>query len=256
MSAATYTPQAGTIAAQDHHHLVAAHITKMRTGSVGSGADEPLHTVTSGGVQARPGTGNAMGLVASTLVKLRGTSNSAASNEPLATVSAGGWHHAEVRALLLAYYGTDQDAQLTNPLPTATTRDRFAVVTVAGQDYSPLELLRAPHRRLRPGHRAPVGGRGRHLQPPDPLVHGRREAAADPTSAAIVSAACAPTRATRRRPSRRSWPSSSSCATTATTSADATPKSPGSRTSSARPRHPPNARWGKSERNANASPRA
>jgi len=77
----------------------------------------------------------------------------AVDEEPLRTIHAGGWHHAEVRALLLAYYGTEQDAQLTNPLPTATTRDRFAIVTVAGQDYviadigmrmlQPRELFRA-----------------------------------------------------------------------------------------------------------------
>ena len=142
-----------TVTASDHHSLVTAHITKMRTGSVGSAAGEPLHTVTSGGVQQRPGTGNAMGVVTSHLAKLRGTSNSAASNEPLATISAGGWHHAEVRALLLAYYGTDQAAQLGKPLPTATTKDRFAIVTVDGQDYviadigmrmlQPRELFRA-----------------------------------------------------------------------------------------------------------------
>jgi DNA (cytosine-5)-methyltransferase 1 len=58
-----------------------------------------------------------------------------------------------VRALLLAYYGTDQAAQLTKPLPTATTHDRFGLVTVAGQDYviadigmrmlQPRELYRA-----------------------------------------------------------------------------------------------------------------
>ena len=49
--------------------LISAHITKMRTGSIGSDLGEPLHTVTAGGEQARPGTGNAMGIVAATLVK-------------------------------------------------------------------------------------------------------------------------------------------------------------------------------------------
>lgn len=62
-----------TITTQDHHHLVSAHVTKFREGSVGSDCCEPLHTVTAGGAQARPGTGNAMGLVTSNLVKLRVT---------------------------------------------------------------------------------------------------------------------------------------------------------------------------------------
>jgi len=142
-----------TVTASDHHSLVTAHITKFRGESAGRGADEPIPTVTASSFHKRPGGAAPLGLVTSHLAKLRGTSNSAASDEPLATVSAGGWHHAEVRALLLAYYGTEQDAQLTNPLPTATTRDRFAIVTVAGQDYviadigmrmlQPRELFRA-----------------------------------------------------------------------------------------------------------------
>lgn len=115
--------------------LVSAHITKFRSGSVGSALDEPLPTVTAGGEQTRPGTGNAMGLVTSNMVKLRGTSNSAATDAPLGTISAGGQHHAEVRAFLIKYYGTDQDPDLREPLHTITTKDRFGVVTVKGQDY-------------------------------------------------------------------------------------------------------------------------
>jgi DNA (cytosine-5)-methyltransferase 1 len=133
--------------------LVAAHLTKLRTGSVGSAADEPVHTVTAGGTPKRPSTGNVMGLVTSNLVKLRGTSNSAGTAEPLHTVSAQGTHHAEVRALLLKYYGTDQDPRLDEPMHTVTTKHRFGVVTVLGQDYviadigmrmlQPRELYRA-----------------------------------------------------------------------------------------------------------------
>lgn len=92
-------------------------------------------------------------LVTSNLAKLRGTSNSAATDAPLATVSAGGTHHAEVRALLTKFYGTQQDPRLGDPLHTVTTKDRFGLVTVAGVDYEiadigmrmlqPRELYRA-----------------------------------------------------------------------------------------------------------------
>jgi DNA (cytosine-5)-methyltransferase 1 len=112
--------------------------------------------------------------VACNLAKLRGTSNSADIATPLHTVSAQGEHHAlvesrvtdgsgneypsrshhaEVRALLLKYYGTDQDPQLGEPLHTVTTKDRFGLVTVKGEDYfiadigmrmlQPRELYRA-----------------------------------------------------------------------------------------------------------------
>lgn len=142
-----------TITTQDHHAVVAAHVTKFRKGSTGSALDEPLHTVTAGGQQARPGTGNAMGLVTSHLAKLRGTSNSASTADPLHTVSAGGQHHAEVRALLIKYYGTDQDPRLDEPMHTVTTKDRFGLVVVKGEAYfiadigmrmlQPRELYRA-----------------------------------------------------------------------------------------------------------------
>lgn len=46
-------------------------------------------------------------------------------------------HRAErVRAFLLKYYGTDQDPRLNEPLHTITSHDRFALVTVNGEDYA------------------------------------------------------------------------------------------------------------------------
>lgn len=94
-----------------------------------------------------------MGIVTSNLIKMRGTSNAAGTDEPLGTVSAGGQHHAEVRAFLLKYYGTDQDPRLEEPLHTVTTKDRYGLVTIEGQDYeivdiglrmlAPRELFRA-----------------------------------------------------------------------------------------------------------------
>jgi DNA (cytosine-5)-methyltransferase 1 len=143
-----------TITSQDHHHLVTAHITKFREGSTGSAISAPLHTVTAGGQQARPGTGNAMGLVASTLVKLRGTSTAAPVDAPAPTVSAQGTHLADVQAFLIKFYGTGgQLAGCDEPMHTLPTKDRMGLVTVAGQDYviadigmrmlQPRELARA-----------------------------------------------------------------------------------------------------------------
>ncbi|MGK5050750.1 DNA cytosine methyltransferase [Janthinobacterium sp. RB2P8] len=166
-----------TICAQvkgGHFSMVSAHITKFRTGATGSGLDEPMHTVTAGGQQARPGTGNAMGivtahiqrdmgasvghaadaplgtvtaggggksvLVTSNIIKLRGTSTAAGTDEPLGTVSAGGQHHAEVRSFLLAYYGASETHSLTDPLNTVTSRDRFGLVTIQGQDYQIVDI--------------------------------------------------------------------------------------------------------------------
>ncbi len=62
-------------------------------------------------------------------------------------------HAEKVHALLMKYYGTDQDPRITEPLHTITTKHRFAVVTVRGTRYvvadigmrmlQPRELYRA-----------------------------------------------------------------------------------------------------------------
>lgn len=134
----------GTTVGGQKHALVAAFLAKHYGGVVGSPLPEAIGTVTSVDHHS---------LVTSHLAKLRGISNSASAAAPLATVSAGGTHHAEVRALLMKYYGTDQDPDMREPLHTVTTKDRFGLVTVKGEDYyiadigmrmlQPRELYRA-----------------------------------------------------------------------------------------------------------------
>ncbi|MBY0237894.1 MAG: DNA cytosine methyltransferase [Burkholderiaceae bacterium] len=145
-----------TICAQvkgGHFSMVSAHITKFRTGATGSDLNDPLPTITAGPKENPAGAAHALGIVASNLVKLRGTSTASGTDEPLGTVSAGGQHHAEVRAFLLKYYGSDQDPRLEDPMHTVTSKDRFGLVTIHGQDYqivdiglrmlAPRELFRA-----------------------------------------------------------------------------------------------------------------
>jgi len=116
-----------TVTTGGHHALVAAFLAKHYTGVIGSDLEDPIGTVTATDHHS---------LVASNLVKLRGTSNSAATDEPLHTISAGGQHHAEVRAFLTAYYGSDQDTPLDDPMHTVTTKPRFGLVSVSGQQYA------------------------------------------------------------------------------------------------------------------------
>jgi DNA (cytosine-5)-methyltransferase 1 len=88
-----------TVTATDHHALVAAHVAKLRGECIGSGAGEPLHTIT-----------------------------------------AGGTHYAAVRALLIKFYGTGVDASIDDPLDTVTTKDRFGLVTIKGEDYAIVDI--------------------------------------------------------------------------------------------------------------------
>jgi DNA (cytosine-5)-methyltransferase 1 len=102
-----------TVTATDHHGLVTAHIAKLRGDNIGHAADEPMHTVTGGGT-----------------------------------------HFAEVRAFLVKYYGNEKEGvELGGPMHTVTARDRFGLVTVAGEEFeiadiglrmlAPRELFRA-----------------------------------------------------------------------------------------------------------------
>uniref|UniRef100_UPI0025EE1D65 DNA cytosine methyltransferase n=1 Tax=Prosthecochloris sp. TaxID=290513 RepID=UPI0025EE1D65 len=137
----------GTVTAVDHHSLVTAHIKRDFGQSVGHPVTAPLGTVTGNG-------GGKSALMTSNLVKFRGNNIGQPNDEPLRTISAGGNHFAEVRAFLVAYYGSDTDGQaVTEPMRTLSTRDRFGLVTVSGQQYmitdigmrmlAPRELFRA-----------------------------------------------------------------------------------------------------------------
>lgn len=137
-------PLGTVVAGASKHALVAAFLAKHYTGVIGTDLTQPIGTVT---------TQDHHSLCAANLLKLRGTSTGAAADEPLHTVSAQGTHHAEVRAFLTAYYGSDQDTPLDDPMHTVTTKPRFGLVTVAGQQYEisdigmrmlqPRELYRA-----------------------------------------------------------------------------------------------------------------
>jgi DNA (cytosine-5)-methyltransferase 1 len=144
----------GTVTSVDHHSLVTASMVKFNTGAVGFRLDEPMHTITAGGQQARPGTACTMGVVTSNLVKLRNNCVGQDVREPLHTITSGSGHFAEVRAFLLSYYGSETGSDsIDEPLRTVTSRERFGLVTIKGQDYqivdiglrmlSPRELFRA-----------------------------------------------------------------------------------------------------------------
>ena len=139
-------PLGTVVAGGTKHALVAAFLAQHNTGMVGHPADKPLSTITARGTQQQ--------IVTSHLTKLYGTCQHGQDNrEPMPTITSGGQHIGEVRAFLIKYYGTDQDPQLREPLHTVTTKDRFGIVTVKGEDYviadigmrmlQPRELYRA-----------------------------------------------------------------------------------------------------------------
>jgi DNA (cytosine-5)-methyltransferase 1 len=124
-----------TICAQTkggHHALVSAFLAKHYGGVVGTGVDVPISTVTSVDHHS---------LVTAHIARQFGKSVGSAVDYPLGTITAGGSGKSLlVNAFLLKYYGSDQDPRLDEPMHTVTSRDRFGLVTVHGQEYQIVDI--------------------------------------------------------------------------------------------------------------------
>lgn len=126
-----------TITAKHGYGLVATFLSKYLgekhpADSRGQVPSEPIRTVD---------TANRFSLVTSHLIKLRGTcQHGAPVDQPAPTITAGGLHIGEVRAFLTKFYGTNTGLDCREPLHTVTTRDRFGLVTVHGQDYQIVDI--------------------------------------------------------------------------------------------------------------------
>jgi len=147
-----------TITATDHNAVMeatlqelddsigVAHIQRDFGNSVGHSADEPLGAITAGG-------GGKSALIASNLVKLKGTcQHGQALDRPLDTIGAQGNHFANVQAFLIKYYGTGGAVSLEEPLDAITSKARFGLVTIKGQDYQIVDIgmrMLEPHELYR-----------------------------------------------------------------------------------------------------------
>jgi len=134
-----------TVTSVDHHSLVAATMVHMGHGEQSAdGARrwshgvrdvrQPINTITASGA---PGA-----LVTATMVTIDNQSSSGGSSDvqaPVKTTTVEN-RHALVQAFLIAYYGVDQDPRLGDPMHTATTRDRFGLVTVRGESYAIVDI--------------------------------------------------------------------------------------------------------------------
>jgi DNA (cytosine-5)-methyltransferase 1 len=126
--------------------MVAAFLARHYGGHENDGhpVGQPISTIT---------TQDHHHLVTSHVMKLRGEEVGHRVDTPLHTITCGG-HHAEVRAFLLKYHASQRDGhELTKPIDTVTTTDRYGLVTVRGEQYqivdigmrmlTPRELFRA-----------------------------------------------------------------------------------------------------------------
>lgn len=136
-----------TVDTSPRYALSVAHIMKNYGGGykgAGSAADKPLGTITA--VDHNE-------LVTAHILTMRNHMDGQRIDEPLGTVSCSGAHHAEVQAFLVKYFSTGTAKPVTEPLDTITTKERFGLVTIHGEDYiitdirmrmlTPRELFRA-----------------------------------------------------------------------------------------------------------------
>lgn len=132
---ATLNEPLRTQTTENRFSLCCAFLAKHYGGGyTGPGHDltQPISTITATDHHA---------LVTSQLLKLRGTCKDGQSiTEPMPTITAGGTHVGEVRAFLLKYYGTNIGHGLKEPLQTITSKHRFGLLTVRGQDYQIVDI--------------------------------------------------------------------------------------------------------------------
>ena len=113
----------------NRYALSVAHIMKNYAGGytgAGSAADSPLDTVTAKDHNS---------LVTAHIMTMRNHMDGQSMDEPLSTVACSGAHHAEVQAFLVKYFSNGAAKSVQDPLDTVTTKDRFALVTIHGEEY-------------------------------------------------------------------------------------------------------------------------
>jgi DNA (cytosine-5)-methyltransferase 1 len=137
----------GTVVATPKHSVVAAFIARNFHGEKqANGADEPLTAITT---QTNKHT-----LAAAYLTEFRGSNRGKGDpRQPMPAVTAQGTHIAEVRAVVIKYFGQGCGQECGGPLHTVTCRDRFGLVMVDGVEHviadiglrmlTPRELARA-----------------------------------------------------------------------------------------------------------------
>lgn len=124
-----------TVDASNRYGMVSAFISKFYGGgntSPASDVGDPLPTVTAVDHNA---------VCAVYITQFNNHCDGQAADDPLNTMTARSNHFGEVRAFLVKYYGSGDNAvSCEKPAPTITVKDRMGLVTVRGQDYKIVDI--------------------------------------------------------------------------------------------------------------------
>lgn len=114
-----------TIDTSNRYGLVSAFLTKFYKSGTGQGMNEPLHTITTS-------TGH-FGQVSIYAVDWKYLQAAGIDEE---TAQKATW----VSQFIMEYYGAGTGQQVTEPLHTIVTKDRFALITILGNQYAILDI--------------------------------------------------------------------------------------------------------------------
>ncbi len=123
-----------TIDTSNRYGLVMSHLTKFYKSGCGQSLYEPIHTITTSA--GHFGTVSVLVVPAEQLMASLGE-NIKKQNEINDIIQKCTW----VSQFIIEYYGSGTGQSLYNPLHTIVTKDRFALITVLGNEYVILDIF-------------------------------------------------------------------------------------------------------------------
>lgn len=123
-----------TVDSSNRYGLVTSFLHKYYDGGykgAGDSVKNPLPTVTAVDHNS---------VVTANLIQMNNNCDGRDITQPIPTITAGDGHFGEVRAFLVKYYGQGTGQEVTEPLDTIPTHDRFGLVTIQGVDYQIVDI--------------------------------------------------------------------------------------------------------------------
>lgn len=123
-----------TVDGSNRYGLVTSFLHKYYDGGykgAGDSVSNPLPTVTAVDHNS---------VVTANLIQMNNHCDGRDITQPIPTITAGDGHFGEVRAFLVKYYGQGTGQEVTEPLDTIPTHDRFGLITIQGVDYQIVDI--------------------------------------------------------------------------------------------------------------------
>lgn len=123
-----------TVDGSNRYGLVTSFLHKYYDGGykgAGESMENPLPTITAWDHNS---------VVTANLIQMNNHCDGKDIRQPLPTITAGDGHFGEVRAFLIKYYGQGTGQDIQESLDTVTSRDRFGLVTIEGEDYQIVDI--------------------------------------------------------------------------------------------------------------------